>query len=246
MDPNKDMGTDTFDPHLYRSLVGSLIYASNSWSDICFTISCISRYMDNPEDAHWKAAKYILRYLKGMMDYGLHHSHENVVTLHAYANADVDWDRDLDTRRSTSGIIHKIGDSPVHWSSKLQPTVSLSTTKVEYRVLTDTSKDVLYLRRLIAEFGIDVTNPTPILSDNQSCIKLVGNPVLLARTKHIEIQHHFIWEQVKSGAATVSYIPTYLQQANLLTKPLSYSNFSTNRNVIGVKPLPQNNWTCLL
>ena len=98
--------------------------------------------------------------------------------------------------------------------------------------------DVLYFCHLLEELGIDITHPTTILSDNQSCIKLVDNPVLHAKTKHIDIQHHFIREQVKAQATIVSYVPTCLQKVDLLTKPLSYKTFSINREAIGIKPLP--------
>ena len=157
---------------------------------------------------------------------------------HLYSYADADWGRDLDTQRSTSGILNRIGDSLINWSSKLQPIVSLSTTEAEYRVLTNASKDNLYLRRLFEELGTDITQPTPIFSDNELCIKLVDNPVLHARTKHIEIHHHFILEKVEAGTTTVSYIPTCFQHADLLTKPLPYKPFSINREVIGIKSLP--------
>lgn len=141
------MQSPDFDPKLYRSLVGSLIYVTNTRPDICYAVSCVSGYMDNPQDAHSNAAKQILRYLKGTMDFALHLSSKGTPNLYSYADAD--WGRDMDTRRSTSGIIHRIGDSLIDWSSRLQPTVSLSTIEAEYRVLTDASKDVIYLRRLL-------------------------------------------------------------------------------------------------
>ena len=78
--------------------------------------------------------------------------------------------------------------APIFWSSKLQPTMSLSSTEAEYRVLTDASKDVIYLRNLLQEIGIDMTSPTPIYTDNQSSIKLVDNLVMHNHTKHIGIQ----------------------------------------------------------
>ena len=110
-----------------------------------------------------------------------------------------DWGHDLDTRRSTSGIIHKLGESSISWSSKLQPTVFLSSTEAEYRVLTDAAKDIIYFRRILSELGLDIVAPTSLLSDNQSCIKLVQNPVMHSRTKHIGIQQHFICEVSKDG-----------------------------------------------
>lgn len=81
----------------------------------------------------------------------------------------------------------------------MQPTISLSNTEAEYRVLTDAAKDIINFRRLLQELGVPTNDPIILLSDNQSCIKMVKNPVLHARTKHIEIQHHFIREAAKAG-----------------------------------------------
>jgi len=145
----KEMGTGQADPELYRSLVGSLIYLTHTRPDLSYAVSCVSRYMQAPENAHYQAAKKILRYLRGTMDYGLFFPSNNEGTFHTYANAD--WGRDLDTRRSTSGILHKLGNSSIYWSSKLQPTVSLSSTESEYRVLTDAAKDIIHFRRLLQE-----------------------------------------------------------------------------------------------
>jgi hypothetical protein len=201
MDPHDQLQKHTrmprVDPLLYRSLVGSLIYLTNTMPDICFAVSNVSKYMDQPEEAHYQAAKHILRYLRGTLDYGLFMPAENNIELHTYADAD--WGRDLDTRRSVSGIIHKLGDSSIFWSSCMQSTVSLLTTEAEYRVLTYAAKDIIYFRRLLGELGLPQTSSTTLLSDNQSCIKLVNNPVLHSRTKHIGIQHHFIREVSKRG-----------------------------------------------
>ena len=120
----------------------------------------------------------------------------------------------------------------------MQPTISLSSTEAEYRVLTDTAKDVIYFRPLLDELGFGANNPTAILSDNQSCIKLVENPVMHARTKHNEIQHHFIREAAEAGKVHVGYIPTTAQTVDFLTKPLSYSSFVKNRRRSGVIPRP--------
>ena len=176
---SRDMGTSKTDPEEYRSLVGSLIYLSHTRPDISYAVGSVARYMLSPETAHFQAAKKILRYLSGTANYGLLlDSSSDDCTFHSYADAD--WGRDVDTRRSVSGILHSLGSSSVAWSSKMQPTVSLSNTKAEYRVLTDTAKDVIRFRRLLDELGLGENTPTVILSDNQSCIKLVENPIMHA------------------------------------------------------------------
>ena len=142
---------------------------------------------------HFQATKRILRYLCGTIDYGiLLASGPCDNSFSSYADAD--WGRDIGTRRSISGVLHRIGNSSIAWASKLQPTVSLSSIEAEYRVLTDAAKDIIHFRRLFAEIGLQPVTATPLYSDNQSCIRLVDNPVIHAHTKHIEIQHHFICE----------------------------------------------------
>jgi hypothetical protein len=116
--------------------------------------------------------------------------------------------------------------------------VVLSTTKAKYKGLTDAARDIVYLRRLFNELKIGNQHPTPILNDKQSCIKLVHNPILHARTKHIEIQYHFIRERNQTRDIIVRYIPTYEQQADILTKPFKKTNFEQLREALGIRPLP--------
>ena len=137
-------------------------------------------------------------------------------------------------RRSISGVLHRIGNSSIAWASKMQPTVSLSSTEAEYRILIDAAKDIIHFQRLFVELGLQPAKATPLYNDNQSCIKFVDNPAMHARTKHIEIQHHFIRETAQAGAIHVNYIPTTAQLADFLTKPLPYSSFIDNRRRAGV------------
>ena len=113
MDPGiklqKDIQSYSFDPQLYRSLVGSLIYLTNTRPDICYAISCLNRYMDLPQESHSNATKQILRYLKATIDFVLQFSAQRVTYLHSYADAD--WGKDMDKHRSTSGILDQAGNS---------------------------------------------------------------------------------------------------------------------------------------
>jgi hypothetical protein len=123
MDPHgllqKHIGTIPVHPLLYRSLVGSLIYLTNTRPDICFALSHVSKYMDQPERTHYEAAKRILRYLSGILDFGLFLPTDTETELITYANTN--WGHDVDTRRSVSGILHKLRASNIFWSSKMQP-----------------------------------------------------------------------------------------------------------------------------
>ena len=232
----KDTGSPKVNPELYCSMVGSLIYLTNTRPDISYAVSCVSRYMSNPEETHLQAAKQILCYLKGTIDFALHLSSESGENFHTFADAD--WRRDMDTRRSTSGIVYKLGETTVHWTSKLQEVVSLSTTEAEYRVLSEATGGILHLQKIFINLDVNALRPTPLLSDNTSCIRLVDNPVLHEKTKHIDIRAHFICEKARSGDVGVQYVHTSDQQADMLTKPLATTKFTLNRAELGLALLP--------
>jgi hypothetical protein len=184
MDPgcvlHKETGMELVDPEFYWLLVGSLIYITNTRLDISYRISLVSKFMDKPQHTHLQAARQILRYLKETRNFGLHFSSSGCEFLHFFS--DIDWGRDVGTRRSTTGILHKLGDSCIDWTSKLQSTVSMSTIEAEYRTLAEAAKDIVYLRNHLSEFKLNTLQPTTILSDNQSCLKIAQNPVFHART----------------------------------------------------------------
>jgi hypothetical protein len=120
----------------------------------------------------------MLRYLKRSLNSCLFFLLRDTGYLHTYTDAD--WAGDTDSRHSTLGILYKFGESPIVWSSKLQPTIVLSSIEAEYRVLSEAARNISYLQRLFQELHIDVTSPTPILYDNISSIRLIKNPILHA------------------------------------------------------------------
>ena len=179
----------------YQSAVGSLMYAMlGTRPDIAYTVLVVSRYGSNPTDAHWKAVKRIFRYLKATMNLCLTFRGD-LKPLMGYT--DTDWAGDQDTRRSTSGYIFGIGSGAISWQSKRQPTVALSTCEAEYIGQTQATKEAVWLKRLL-----DQLNPQEhryaviIFCDNQGAMALAKNPQFHARTKHIDIQHHYVREQV--------------------------------------------------
>ena len=105
---------------------------------------------------------------------------------------DFDLEGNPDDRKSTSGYAFNIGSGVISWSSKKQPTVSLSSTEAEYKALTSATCEAIWLRRILEDVGTQQKQATRIECDNQSSIKLAYNPVYHARSKHIELQHHFV------------------------------------------------------
>jgi hypothetical protein len=150
--------------------------------------------------------------------------------------SDANWGNDQDSRRSTSGYLFYYGGL-VSWSSKKQATVALSSTEAEYMALMHATKEAIWLRSLISELKIELrlTEPTLIYKDNQSCIALARNPVQHARTKHIDIQHHFIRDKVDSKEIELAYSPTDEMIADALTKALPHPRFSQHVESMGLK-----------
>ncbi|PKU77377.1 putative mitochondrial protein [Dendrobium catenatum] len=122
---NEIVNPEIVNPTFFKSLVGSLRYLTCTRPDILYAVGIVSRYMEVPTTTHLKAAKRILRYIKGTIDFGLFYSSSNDFKLVGYS--DSDWAGDLDERKSTTGFVFYIGDTIFTWMSKKQPIVSLST-----------------------------------------------------------------------------------------------------------------------
>jgi hypothetical protein len=137
--------------------------------------------------------------------------------LVAYADSDFAADH---TRRSVAAYVFMLNGAAVSWSSKLQPSVSLSTTEAEYKAACATAQEAVFLRRLLSDIGIKPTKPTTVFEDNQACIALADNPINHQRSKHIDVKYHFIRKCVENSITELKYIPSKDQLADLLTKPL--------------------------
>lgn len=204
---------------VFREIVGSLQYLTITRPDIAYAVNSISQYMSQPRTSHLLAAKRILRYIKGTLDHGLFFRPQyQPAGLSAYSDAD--WAGCPDTRRSTSGYLCYIGTNLVSWCSKNQPTIARSSAESEYRALSHASAETTWLAFLLYELGAHLHFPILLYCDNLSATYMASNPVFHARTKHIELDYHFVREKVVVGSHRVCYIPSVDQPADLLTKPL--------------------------
>jgi hypothetical protein len=218
----------------YGSVVGSLLYAALSTRpDIAYAVGVLARYVSAPLPQHWRAAKYVLRYLKGTASLGLTFrgstASSTAVTL-GPAYADADWGGNIDDRRSTSGTVTKINGCAVSWKSKKQTSVAQSSAEAEYYAAGEGVKDVLWLRRLMGELGFVQHSGTELLGDNQSAIAIAKNDVFHARTKHIDLKHHFIREHVASRAIVLQWVSSKEQEADIFTKALGKHPFQMLRD----------------
>jgi hypothetical protein len=166
--------------------------------------------MANPTETHLKALPGILQYLKTTANYVLTYS-EPRKQLRGYSDAA--YADDIPSRRSTQGYTYDIGSGTLSWASKLQATISLSTCEVEYKALAFATKEAVWLARLLNEITDNLEpnrSPTAtiIYGDNQGSIALAKNPVFHGRSKHVDVQHHFVREKVASGELEVQFVPT--------------------------------------
>lgn len=150
--------------------------------------------MHSPKVSHFCAVKRLLRYVKGTLNHGLHLT-SGSLSLTAFTDAD--WAGDPMDRRSTSGFVVFLGSNPISWCAKKQPTVARSSTEAEYRAMTQTATDLVWIQHLLSELKVPITSPPVLWCDNKSAMALASNPVFHARTKHIEIDYHFMPGQIK-------------------------------------------------
>ena len=211
-------GSPCDDPTLYRSLAGALQYLTFTRPDISYAVQQVCLYMHDPRIEHISAFHRILRYVKGTIYFGLQLYRSNISTLLSYTDAD--WGGCPDTRRSTSGYCVFLGDNLISWSAKRQPTVSKSSAEAEYRGVANVVSETCWIRNLLLELHCPITTATLVYCDNISAVYLAGNPVHHQRTKHIEIDIHFVREKVKRGDVRVLHVPTRYQIADIFTKGL--------------------------
>lgn len=184
--------------------------------------------MHDPRDAHWALVKRILRYLHGTVAKGLQLRRSTTPTLVVYS--DTDWAGCPDTRRSTSGFCVFFGDSLVSWSSKRQAIVSRSSAEAEYRGVANAAAECCWIRQLLGELHVKIDKATLLYCDNISAVYLTENPVLHGRTKHVELDVHFVREKVAIGEVRVRHVPTRQQIADIMTKGLPTALFEDFRS----------------
>ncbi|CAL1408191.1 unnamed protein product [Linum trigynum] len=218
---SRESGELLKDGSQYRSIVGSLIYLAATRPDISYAVQLVSQFMSNPCVDHLAAVHRILRYLQGTKDVGILFSSSGITRLRAFS--DSDYAGCVDTRRSTTGWCVQFGDSFVSWRCKKQDKVSKSSTEAEYRAMSDVTSELVWMRRLLADFGVSCPIPMELMVDNTSAIRIAANPVLHDRTKHIEIHVHYVRDMVRDGTVTLHYIHTEDQVADLFTKSFSSS-----------------------
>ncbi|GKB39787.1 ribonuclease H-like domain-containing protein, partial [Tanacetum coccineum] len=203
-------GVPVQDPTLYRSLAGGL------------------------QEPHFAALKRILRYVHGTLELGLQLYAFATTSLVGYT--DSDWAGCPSTCRSTSGYYVFLGDNLLSWSAKRQHTISRSSAEAEYRGVANVVAETAWIRNLLRELHSPLLTATLVYCDNVSAVYMSANPVQHQRTKHIEIDIHFVRDMVKAGHVRVLHVPSRFQYADIFTKGLPSALFEDFRSSLSVRP----------
>ncbi|GKC48785.1 putative ribonuclease H-like domain-containing protein [Tanacetum coccineum] len=210
------------DEHLYRSMIGSLMYLTASRPDIMFAVCACARFQVSPKTSHLLAVKRIFRYLKGKPSLGLWYSKDSPLELVAYT--DSDYAGATQDRKSTTGGCQFLGNRLISWQCKKQTVVATSTTEAEYVAAASCCGQVLWIQNQLLDYGYNFMD-TVIYIDNTSTICIIENPVQHSKTKHIEIRHHFIRDCNAKKLIQMAKIDTQHNVADLLTKGFDAGRF---------------------
>ena len=180
----------------FQQIVGSLIYLTIIRLDLSYPVALISQYMSQPKAEHLQWAQRILHYVSGTKDRAL--LYQTGIAKQLVGYTDVDWAGNVGDHRSTSGFALSLRSAAIAWSNKKQPIVALLSTEAEYRGAAVATCKAIWLKRLLKDLQVEVSDPTTIYCDELSNIQLAKNLVFHARTKHIEVHYHFVRERVLS------------------------------------------------
>ncbi|XP_071741479.1 uncharacterized mitochondrial protein AtMg00810-like [Rutidosis leptorrhynchoides] len=203
----------------YQKLVGRLIYLTLTRPDISFAVQILSQYMHAPLKSHLNLAFRTLRYLKNAPGRGINLVKGNNFSLHAFC--DSDWAKCKLNRKSVTGYLVYLCNSLVSWKSKKQTTVARSSVEAEYRAMATVACEVIWIKNLLLDLNIKVPLPVQISCDNSSAIQISANPVFHEKTKHFDIDLHYLREKICTGIVKVSKISSFENLSDILTKGIT-------------------------
>ena len=226
--------TPLADPSFYRGIVGALQYLTLTRPDLSYSVNYVSQFMHAPTVAHLKLVHRILRYIKGTISTSLHLTSRTTLTLFAFSDADRAGCPT--TRRSTTGYCTFLDSNIISWCAKKQHTISRSSTEAEYRAMANTAAELTWLTYILSDLRISLPSSPTLYCDNISALYMTINPVFHARSKHIELDYHFVRERVALGLLVTQHIPSTNQVADLFTKYVPKATLASFRTKLCLQP----------
>jgi hypothetical protein len=216
----------------YQSLIGTLNWAAvSSRPDIAYAVSQLSRFNSCYTFEHWKAAKHLVRYIKGSINRGILFNGTFPADLKGYADAD--YANDIADRRSVTGFLFTFGNAVISWRSRRQKSTALSTTEAEYMAISDCARQAIWFKLLFKDLDLPVSavslssvgDAIQLFNDNRGTVFLTKEPLINERSKHIDVRYHFIRDQVSLKNIVTSHVSTIQMPADFLTKALAVDAF---------------------
>ena len=220
------------DAGIYRRLVGKLIFLTVSCPDISYAVSILSQFMQAPRTIHLEGVYRLLAYLKRAPGKGLLYRRQGHLRIEAYSDSGFAGDKE--DRKSHGGYATYVGGNLVTWRSQKQSIVSRSSAEAEYRAMADTTTEMLWLRSLLIELGFSPDGPMQMYCDNMAATFIVSNATFHMRTKHFEIDYHFIQQYVDNGTICTAHVASSHQMADIFTKALPGPTYETIGSKLGM------------
>ena len=174
--------------------------------DLTYSVHVLAQFMQTPREDHWHAALRVVRYLKGSPCQGVLLRADDNFQINGWS--DSDWASCPLTRRSVTGYFVQLGNSPISWKTKKQHTVSLSSAEAEYRAMAYLTKELIWLKRILQPLGVNHNQSMRLYCDSKAALHIGNNPVFHERTKHIELDCHFIRDEILAGTIATSHVST--------------------------------------
>lgn len=240
LDPNyfKKNGNELDNNTEYRKLIGMLLYVStNSRPDVSAAVGILSKKVQKPTDVDMQEVKRLIRYLNDTREMKLR-MNDRTSDEGMIAYSDANWGEDPKDRKSTSGSIVMVNGGTISWWSKKQNVIALSSCESEYIAMTETCKEIVWLRNIAIFFNVRIAETITILTDSQSCMAIIQNEKHSSRTKHIDIKYHFVRKEVEEKRVKLKYVSTDMNIADMLTKPLGPTKIQQLREMAGLRAIP--------
>ena len=216
----------------YQRLVGKLVYLSHTRPDIAYAMSLVSQFMHCPSEDHMSEVVRILQYLKSSPGRRLMFTRNQHLHIDGYI--DVDWAGNITDRKSTLGYFTFVGGNLVTWRSKKQKVVALSSAEAKFRGMAKGLCELLWLKKLLEEIDCSSHETMNLFCDNKASIAIAHNPVQHNRTKHVEVDQHFIKQKLKDKVIQFPFVKSEDQLADILTKAASSKIFHNSLDKLGI------------